>query len=320
MKLVTFRSGQETTDRVGALIEDHILEFTGAEDQPLYSSLLALIEAGAPAWDEARAALAERRGRLHARPSTALRAPLPLPPQYRDAMVFHKHILQSGRAMSVMRAKQLETPEALAEAEAAAKATEVPEIYKLQPFYYKGNRFAVGHPDQDIVWPAYSQVIDFELELACVIGKGGKNIARDDAFAHIFGFMILNDLSARDAQAPEMLARLGPAKGKDFDNANVFGPCLVTLDEIGDPYDLRMTARINGEQWTDGWSGDMGFNFHDLIAHISRGETLYPGEIIGSGTVGDGCGLEHMRFLKEGDVIELEIEKIGILRNRIIRS
>ena len=160
--------------------------------------------------------------------------------------------------------------------------------------------------------------MDFELELACVIGRRGKDIAKGAAPAHIFGYTVFNDFSARDAQGIEMEGRLGPAKGKDFDGANVLGPCIVTADEIGDPYALRMQARVNGETWCDASSSTMHWKFDDLVAHISQGETLHPGEIIGSGTVGGGCGLEHARFLSSGDLVELEIEKIGTLRNRVL--
>ena len=116
-----------------------------------------------------------------------------------------------------------------------------------------------------------------------------------------------------------MSGMLGPAKSKDFDTANVMGPCLVTADEIEDPYDLTMIARVNGEEWGRGNTRDMRWRFEDVIAHISRSETLYPGEFLGSGTVGNGCGLEQLRFLNPGDVIELEVERIGVLRSRITR-
>ena len=112
---------------------------------------------------------------------------------------------------------------------------------------------------------------------------------------------------------------LGPAKSKDFDTGNVMGPCLVTADDIEDPYDLKMTARVNGEEWGSGSTRDMFWKFEDVISHISQGETLYPGEVLGSGTVGNGCGLEQMRYLKPGDHVELEIEQIGILASRIVR-
>jgi 2-keto-4-pentenoate hydratase/2-oxohepta-3-ene-1,7-dioic acid hydratase in catechol pathway len=116
-----------------------------------------------------------------------------------------------------------------------------------------------------------------------------------------------------------MAGRLGPAKSKDFDTGNVLGPWLVTPDEIGDVYNLTMSARVNGEEWSRGHSGGMRFSFEEIIAAISRDETLYPGDVIGSGTVGGGCGLELDRWLRPGDVVELEIERIGVLRNRVVR-
>jgi 2-keto-4-pentenoate hydratase/2-oxohepta-3-ene-1,7-dioic acid hydratase in catechol pathway len=161
--------------------------------------------------------------------------------------------------------------------------------------------------------------MDFELELACVIGKTGKDIQPEAALNHIFGFTIFNDFSARDAQYAEMEGRLGPAKGKDFDTGNVLGPWIVTLDEIGDPHNLRMDARVNGERWGGGTSRSMHHSFNAILAHISRSETIRAGEVIGSGTVGTGCGNEVGRKLSPGDVVELEIEKIGVLRNRIVR-
>jgi 2-keto-4-pentenoate hydratase/2-oxohepta-3-ene-1,7-dioic acid hydratase in catechol pathway len=117
-----------------------------------------------------------------------------------------------------------------------------------------------------------------------------------------------------------MGGQLGPCKGKDFDNGNAMGPCLVTADEIPDPYNLTMICRVNGEEWGRGNTSSMYWKFEDLIAHISQSETLHPGEFFGSGTVGNGCGLESMRFLEHGDVIELEVEGIGILRNRVLTA
>ena len=171
-----------------------------------------------------------------------------------------------------------------------------------------------------MIWPNYSQLMDFELELACVIGRGGRDIRKSEAREHIFGYTIFNDFSARDAQNTEMLGMLGPAKGKDFDRANAIGPVIVTADEIADPYALTMSARINGEALCSGSSSTMHWRFEDFIAHISACETLHPGEMLGSGTVGWGCGMEHLRFLEDGDVVELEIEGIGILRNRVRRA
>jgi 2-keto-4-pentenoate hydratase/2-oxohepta-3-ene-1,7-dioic acid hydratase in catechol pathway len=193
------------------------------------------------------------------------------------------------------------------------------DTFNRQPIYYKCNRFAVIGPDDDVIWPAYSKLLDFELEFGCYIGQRAKDVSRENARAHIYGYTIFNDISARDAQATEMGGMLGPAKGKDFDTANVMGPCLVTADELGDPYDLTMIARVNGEEWGRGNTRDMRWQFEDVIAHISRSETLHPGEFLGSGTVGNGCGLEQLRYLKPDDVVELEVEGIGVLRSRIVR-
>jgi 2-keto-4-pentenoate hydratase/2-oxohepta-3-ene-1,7-dioic acid hydratase in catechol pathway len=162
--------------------------------------------------------------------------------------------------------------------------------------------------------------MDFELEMACVIGKKGKDISTDNAEDHIFGYTIYNDFSARDAQMLESPGMLGPAKSKDFDDSIILGPVIVTKDELNDPYNLRMQARINGETWCDSNSNTIHWKFSDMIAHISKSETLYPCEVIGSGTVGLGCGLEHLRFLDDGDIVELEIEKIGVISNRVIKG
>jgi 2-keto-4-pentenoate hydratase/2-oxohepta-3-ene-1,7-dioic acid hydratase in catechol pathway len=151
-----------------------------------------------------------------------------------------------------------------------------------------------------------------------VIGRTGKDISLEAAMDHIFGFTIFNDFSARDAQAKEMDGRLGPAKGKDFDSGNVLGPWIVTRDEIGNPHGLDMEARVNGERWGGGNSSKMHHKFPAILAFISQSETLHAGEVIASGTVGTGCGLELGRQLKSGDVVELEIEKIGVLRNRVV--
>ncbi len=195
-----------------------------------------------------------------------------------------------------------------------------PEAWYQQPLYYKANRFAVSGPEEVVEWPAYSRLMDYECELACVIGRPGRDIPVSRAREHVFGFTIFNDFSARDAQAIEMAGGLGPAKGKDFDKANAFGPCIVTMDELGDPYDLEMIVRVNGAERSRGCSGSMHWKFEDMIAHASLGETLHAGEILGSGTVGDGCGLEHLKFLEDGDVVELEISGIGVLRNTVRRT
>ena len=196
------------------------------------------------------------------------------------------------------------------------RGADVPEAWYRMPVYYKGNyRSLLGH-GQLLTWPRYSQRMDYELELACVIGKEGMDISEDEAGAYIGGYTVMNDWSARDIQMEEMSVGLGPAKGKDF--ATSLGPWVVTPDEFN-PADARMTARINGELWSDGNIESIHWSFPQMIAHASMDETLYPGDVLGSGTVGGGCGLELDRWLQAGDVVELEVEGIGTLRTQVTR-
>ena len=196
------------------------------------------------------------------------------------------------------------------------RGADVPPAWYKMPVYYKGNyRSLLGH-GQLLTWPRYSQRMDYELELACVIGKEGIDISEDGAGAYIGGYTVMNDWSARDIQMEEMSVGLGPAKGKDF--ATSLGPWVVTPDEFN-PADARMTARINGELWSEGNIGQIHWSFPQMISHASMDETLYPGDVLGSGTVGGGCGLELDRWLQAGDVVELEVEGIGTLRNRVVR-
>ncbi|MGC2762349.1 MAG: fumarylacetoacetate hydrolase family protein [Candidatus Binatus sp.] len=236
----------------------------------------------------------------------------------RDFLCFEEHLKNSlARAIDVAAAGAADPAKARAQLEASGRFTIPPVWYEI-PVYYKCNRMSVVGPDEEVIWPHYAHVLDYELELAAVIGKRGVDISRERAREHIFGYTIFNDVSARDYQMREMTGSLGPAKGKDFDTGNILGPCIVTADEI-EPYSLTMTARVNGEQLSRGSSSTMHHRFEDCIAHVSQSETLYPGELICSGTVGGGCGLEHGRLLAPGDTVELEIEKIGVLRNRIVK-
>jgi 2-keto-4-pentenoate hydratase/2-oxohepta-3-ene-1,7-dioic acid hydratase in catechol pathway len=224
-----------------------------------------------------------------------LLSPLPRPRSFRDFWSFEEHV----RTVWQLRDEQ------------------VPRVWYEMPTYYKGNAMSIIGPDEDLIWPSYTEKLDYELEMGIIIGKTGRDVPVENAHGHIFGYTVLNDWSARDVQRKEMACRLGPAKGKDF--ATSLGPCIVTADEV-DPYNLRMTASVNGEVWSDNNSGTGYWKFDQLIAHVSMGETLYPGELFGSGTVGGGCGLELDRWLEPSDVVELEIEKIGVLRNRVVRS
>jgi 2-keto-4-pentenoate hydratase/2-oxohepta-3-ene-1,7-dioic acid hydratase in catechol pathway len=308
MKLLSFETCGSS--RLGALRDDAtIADLTAlAPGDPAMRTLQDLIEGGPAALERARRLLAVSAAGL-APDSVRWLAPLPRPVQMRDFLAFEEHMRMAGWNGAKLRAKS--------GAPAAPPAPPpVPQIWYEQPIYYKCNRFAVAAPGSTIHWPSYSRVIDYELELACVIGRGGRDISAADAAQHIFGFTIFNDLTARDAQFQEMQGPLGPAKGKDFDGANVLGPVIVTADAI-DPSNLRMRAYVNGESRCDGHSRTMHWSFAQIIEHVSRAETLYPGEVLGSGTVGGGCGLEVGRFLKHGDRIELAIEGIGSLTTTI---
>jgi 2-keto-4-pentenoate hydratase/2-oxohepta-3-ene-1,7-dioic acid hydratase in catechol pathway len=190
-----------------------------------------------------------------------------------------------------------------------------PEWFDV-PAYYKGLPDTVIGPDDEIPWPGYADRLDHELEIAAVIGRSGKDIRAEDALAHVFGWTIWNDMSARDTQVRELPIGMGPGKAKDWDGSNVLGPCIVTADEL-DGTNARMSVRVNGETWGEDSSAHMHHTFADLIAYTSQSQTLYPGEVLGSGTAAGGSGMELDRWLEEGDIIELEIEGIGVLRNRI---
>ncbi len=191
----------------------------------------------------------------------------------------------------------------------------VPQAWYEMPVYYKGPTTGfIGH-DEIIPWPSYTQKLDYELELGCIIGKKGKNISKEKAAEHIFGFTIFNDISARDIQKKEMSVRLGPSKGKDF--CSVVGPVIVTADEIGAEPNLTMKAFINDELWSEGQSGDGNYTWAEMIEFASKEEYLLPTDFLGSGTVGTGCGLEIDKWIQPGDLIKFEIEKLGTLKNII---
>jgi 2-keto-4-pentenoate hydratase/2-oxohepta-3-ene-1,7-dioic acid hydratase in catechol pathway len=192
----------------------------------------------------------------------------------------------------------------------------VPDEWYDIPVYYKGLPDTVIGPDETIPWPHYSDRLDHELELAAIIGRPGRDIDAEHALEHVFGWTLWNDLSARDVQARELAVALGPAKGKDWDGSNVLGPCIVTADEL-DGSNVELEVRVNGERWGGDTTANMHHSFADLIAYASMAETLHPGEVLGSGTATGGSGIELDRRLEPGDVIELEAEGVGVLRNTI---
>jgi len=200
----------------------------------------------------------------------------------------------------------------------------IPEWYEVPVFYF-GNHRSLLSSEASLAAPGHGAWLDFELEVACVIGHEGRDISLDVAEEHILGYSVLNDWSLRDQQRQEMKVGLGPAKGKDF--ATSLGPELVTQDELedrrqGKGYDLAMVARVNGRELSRGSWASISYSFAEMIVRASQGVTLYPGDVIGSGTVGTGCILELGPercggWLKQGDVVELEIERLGVLHTKI---
>jgi 2-keto-4-pentenoate hydratase/2-oxohepta-3-ene-1,7-dioic acid hydratase in catechol pathway len=190
----------------------------------------------------------------------------------------------------------------------------VPEIMYELPVSYAGNPLSFIGPEQEIPWPSYSRRLDYELELGIVIGKQGTNLTPANALDHVLGLTILNDVSARDIQSREMTGGLGPSKGKHF--ACVTGPWITTLDEIPST-GLRMNARVNGETLCDTRSDEMVWSVAEIVAWASRGEILQPGTLLGSGTCNGGSTVELGIELSPGDTLELEIERLGILRNTL---
>jgi 2-keto-4-pentenoate hydratase/2-oxohepta-3-ene-1,7-dioic acid hydratase in catechol pathway len=291
VRLVTFE--RDGGRRLGALVGDTVVDLPSAVGLPAFPSTMEeLIEAGLPTLDAARQAL-HRDGvtERFAVPGARLLVPV-LPTSLRDFLAFEDHV----------------------KAGAGRRGEPVPETWYEMPIYYKGNHRSVYGPDQEIPWPPFTDELDFELEVACVLGGHGRDLDAGRAAGLIFGYTLMNDWSARDLQRKEMAARLGPAKSKDF--ATSLGPCLVTSDEL-DPSTLRLTARIDGEVWAEGSLGGARWTFPQMIAHVSQGEDVWPGDIYGSGTFGGGCGLDLGRFLWPGAVVELEADGIGVLRNTV---
>lgn len=318
MRFVTFE--QSGTAFLGALKQDRIANLTeaGASSAnghaPWFQSMQSLIDAGDEAVDIARR-LIETDDHDVAASEVRLLAPLPRPQSIRDFFTFPVHIMQSAAGMQRLRARITRTP-----VPNEPPFAELPALFRKKAIYHKCNPLTVVGTGVDVIWPSYSQYMDFELEIAVVIGRRGVDIAAKDAGRHIFGYTIFNDFSARDAQMEEMPGMMGPAKGKDFDRSNVIGPCIATADEFDDVHDIPMRARINGELLAEGSNADMLHSFEEVIAYVSRGETLHPGELLGSGTMGNGCGLEHDRFLNDGDEVSLEIDGIGVLTNTVRRQ
>ena len=273
MQLVTYRAQASEEDRLGALEGEEVVDLAAAHARagataPFPRSMLELLRAEEAGLAAARDALARGAGDPAVRApldEVSLRAPLPRPNSMRDFMLVEEHVRNSFG--------------------------DVPEAWYEIPVYWKGNCDTVHGPDDEVPWPAYTEKLDYELEVAAVIGRRAARVSVAEAESCIAGYTIFNDWSAR-------------------------GPCLTTAGAI-DVTSAPMRARVNGEVWSEGTLGAMRFSFAEVIAHLSEEQPLHPGDVLGSGTVGRGCGLELDRWIRPGDVVELEVEGIGVLRNRV---
>ncbi len=326
MKLVTYKN--QNTSRLGILIDstvydmEHAAIANGFLEMP--DNMREFLIGGTDLMDAAKVVDAKiKSGELNIMQSKfdiqtlSLDAPVPEPTSCRDGYAFRQHVAAARRNRKV---------DMIAE-------------FDQYPIFYFTNHNAIQGPGEIWCMPDHFQKLDFELEVAVVIGKKGMNVKAQDADEYIAGYMIMNDMSARTLQMEEMMLNLGPAKGKDF--STVIGPYLVTPDELeayktnpkanhtGNSYNLTMTCKVNGIEVSRGNVGDMDWTFAEIIERCAYGVNILPGDVIGSGTVGTGCFLElngtglfndanfKPQWLQDGDVVEMEITGLGHLSNTI---
>ena len=303
MKLLTYDSG--SGPRCGVLRDDLVVDVSAllGVDQTLID-VRALLELPDSPIDRVRDALANDIATPAVPlPMVRLRAPVLQPPTVRDFFSYEGHASGQG-------------------------ARKLHEAWYRLPIFYFSNTLRIFGPEDEVPFPSATNQLDYELELGCVIGREGSDIAAADALDYIAGFCIFNDFSARDLQFDEMAVGLGPAKGKD--SATALGPWLVTTDEMA-PYlrngrlQVKCTARVNGDVWLDaGAGGAAHHSWGDFVERASKDSRIVPGDVLGSGTVSGGSipeaiarGIESARYLQPGDVVELEVEGIGTLRNTL---
>ena len=318
MKLVSYKT--EDREHLGIYINGHIYNLNSC-DKLLPDNMNEFLWGGDELMDRAKKVnTAIKSGKMEAKEELfyELIAPVPHPSSCRDGYAFRQHVAAARRNRRVDM---------------------IPE-FDQYPIFYFTNHNAIQGPGEIECMPDHFQKLDFELEVAVVIGKKGRNIKAADADSYIAGYMIMNDMSARTLQMEEMLLNLGPAKGKDF--STVIGPILVTPDELeqykvsakaghtGNAYNLKMTCKVNGIQVSEGNMGDMDWTFAEILERCAYGADILPGDVIGSGTVGTGCFLElngtgllndpsfKPQWLKDGDVVEMEIDGLGHLSNTIV--
>jgi 2-keto-4-pentenoate hydratase/2-oxohepta-3-ene-1,7-dioic acid hydratase in catechol pathway len=300
MRLVTYEIEAEdgARPRVGALSGPNVVELP-------FDDMLALLQGGPEGMAAARAAAGEARSTV-AVEDVRLLPPLLRPNSLRLFSLGEEHLLN---AIAQIASGAVPGVEEMA-------LPKLPQEWYEIPAYYKGNPDEIYGPDATVPWPAYTDKLDFELEIAAVIGTEGRRIPVEEASAYIAGYTILNDWSARDLQQREMRVNLGPGICKDF--ANGLGPCIATPEEF-DRDTATLEVRVDGETWATSHL-EMQFSFEEVIAWVSQEQTLNPGDILSSGTVARGAGVELDRWVSEGAAVELEAEGIGILTNIVGRK
>ncbi len=320
MKLVSYKT--EDKEHLGVFVDGHIYNLNSCH-KLIPDRMSDFLEGGEPLMELAKQVNSEIiAGTLKPKEEIfyEILAPVPHPTSCRDGYAFRQHVAAARRNR---------------------KADMIPE-FDQYPIFYFTNHNAIQGPGEIECMPDHFQKLDFELEVAVVIGKKGRNIKAAEADDYIAGYMIMNDMSARALQMEEMLLNLGPAKGKDF--STVIGPWLVTPDEleaykvspkanhVGNTYDLKMTCRVNGIEVSAGNTSDMDWTFAEIIERCAYGVDIWPGDVIGSGTVGTGCFLElngtgllndpayKPQWLQPGDTVEMTITGLGILTNIITKT
>ena len=317
MKIVTYSNGKGND--LGLLVDEKIYSLN-----TIASNMIEFLQMGESAMAKAKTieeSILNGNSNLEgiALNKSKLLAPVPNPPSCRDAYAFRQHVATARRNRGVDM---------------------IPEFDQFPIFYFTNHNSILGPTDDIVCMPDHMQQLDFELEVAIVIGKKGRNIKAKDADDYIAGYLIMNDMSARKLQMEEMKLNLGPAKGKDF--CTIIGPYLVTKDELltkkvattqaheGDTYSLNMKCWVNGELLSEGNTQDMNWTFAEIIERCAYGTDILPGDVIGSGTVGTGCLLElngthklenpnyEPVWLKNGDIVEMEIESLGRIKNKVV--
>jgi fumarylacetoacetate (FAA) hydrolase len=320
MKLVSYKT--EDAEKLGVFVRGHIFNLH-SEDKLIPNTMNEFLWGGEELMERAHAVNnGIKDGSIEAREEVffEILAPVPHPTSCRDGYAFRQHVAAARRNRGVEMIKE----------------------FDQYPIFYFTNHNAIQGPGEIHCMPDHFEKLDFELEIAAVIGKKGRNIRAAEADEYIAGYCIMNDMSARTLQMEEMLLNLGPAKGKDF--STVIGPWLVTPDElaeymvpakehhVGNNYKLNMKCWVNGVEVSDGNVADMDWTFAEIIERCAYGADILPGDVIGSGTVGTGCFLElngtgllndksyQTQWLKDGDVVEMEITALGRLSNTIIKE